>query len=158
MKTIEYRDVLDRSEWPPGPWDGEPDKRQWETDAGLPGLAVRNSLGGLCGYVGVPLGHPFHRVDADDAQTRGALDCHGGLTHSGSCMESYPEAEGVCHTPDPGEPDDVWWFGFDCVHMGDLAPAETNYTRYASTATYRTIDYVAAEVESLARQLTVTAP
>ena len=37
-------------------------------------------------------------------------------------MEDAPEKSGICHIPDQGEPDDVWWLGFDCLHGGDLAP------------------------------------
>lgn len=27
MQTKEYRNIIDRTDWPSGPWDGEPDKR-----------------------------------------------------------------------------------------------------------------------------------
>ena len=57
METIEYR-TMDKSVWGPGPWQNEPDKRQWQDEAtGLPCLIVRNSMGALCGYVGVSEGH-----------------------------------------------------------------------------------------------------
>lgn len=46
--------------WGRGPWDQEPDKVQWLDEAtDLDALAVRNAGGGLCGYVGVPPGHPW---------------------------------------------------------------------------------------------------
>lgn len=35
------------------------------------------------------------------------LAVHGGLTYSDRCHDD------ICHVPAPGEPDDVWWFGFD---------------------------------------------
>lgn len=43
---------------------------------------------------------------------------------------------------------DEWWFGFDCAHTGD----KTMHSFY-SDGVKRTADYVIAECESLARQL-----
>src|SRR5688572_7588915 len=115
METREYR-TMDKATWPPGPWQHEPDKAQWQDPAtGLPCLIVRNSSGALCGYVGVSKGHPLFEVGyqgADDYD----LSCHGGLTYSEHCQPSTDEALGICHVPAPGEPDHVWWFGFDCAH------------------------------------------
>jgi hypothetical protein len=64
--TIEYR-TTDKTEWGAGPWQDEPDKRQW-TDAvtGLPCLIVRGPIGALCGYVGVSSDHPLHGREYDD--------------------------------------------------------------------------------------------
>lgn len=64
MKTIEYR-TIDKSSWPRGEWDHEPDKRQWQDEAtGLPCLIVRQrDSGHLCGYVGVPKSHALHGRD-----------------------------------------------------------------------------------------------
>jgi hypothetical protein len=98
MKTIEYRH-RDKSDWGEGPWQDEPDKRQWQDEAtGLPCLVVRNRGGALCGYVGVPAGHPCFEVDYDDVygtynedyteRTSGPLpdlEVHGGLTFSDFC-------------------------------------------------------------------------
>ena len=131
MKTITYETnpQIDKTGWPPGEWDNEPDKKQWEDKAtGLPCLAVRNRMGAWCGYVGVPKGHRFHGMHYDEVHLRNEIvedpypPAHGGLTFADTCMEGAPEAEGVCHVPEPGEPDDVWWLGFDCLHGGDLAP------------------------------------
>jgi hypothetical protein len=55
--------LRDRTGWEPGPWDDEPDKIEFTTTVGLPGLIVRSHSGGLCGYVGVPPGHQFYGVD-----------------------------------------------------------------------------------------------
>lgn len=64
MQTLEYRSH-DKSAWGPGPWQDEPDKRQWRDEAtGLPCLIVRSPMGGnLCGYVGVPREHALHGKD-----------------------------------------------------------------------------------------------
>lgn len=52
---------VDRTDWPSGPWDDEPDRLEWRDEAtGLPSLVVRNvTTGSLCGYVGVHTGHPL---------------------------------------------------------------------------------------------------
>jgi hypothetical protein len=58
VETKEYR-TIDKTLWPRGEWDDEPDKMQWQDEAtGLPCLIVRGPVGALCGYVGVPEGHP----------------------------------------------------------------------------------------------------
>jgi hypothetical protein len=156
--STEAEHKVDRSGWRPGPWDQEPDKLNWKTEVGLDGMIVRNGMGALCGYVAVPNGHPLYGVGYSDGDypdsPEGRFDVHGGLTYSARC------AGHICHVPEPGEPDDVWWFGFDCNHSQDFAPSETNYRsalRYADFAgyggAYRDIAYVRAEVESLARQI-----
>ena len=153
----EYRTV-NKAEWGDGPWMDEPDKRQW-TDAatGLPCLIVRNTrLGQLCGYVGVPATHLAHGQNHDEVP--GDIDVHGGLTFSGGCRHPDDEAHGICHVPAPGEPDDVWWLGFDCGHASDLSPGlRATLASLGCNAhwpeEYRTVDYVAAECARLAKQL-----
>ena len=49
------------------------------------------------------------------------LDVRGGVTFADGCDED-PEY-GICHRQAPGEPQHVFWFGFDCGHAPDLAPA-----------------------------------
>jgi len=150
MNTTDQNRHVDRSGFPPGPWDDEPDKIQWTTKAGLPGLIVRNSIGSLCGYAAVNPGHPLHGTDYDKAQATYEITAHGGLTYSNTCQADGP----ICHTPEPGQPDDVWWFGFDCAHGNDASPGLEYVMGYFSfTRTYRDIHYVTEEVENLAQQL-----
>jgi hypothetical protein len=156
MKTIEYRDIVDRSDWLSGPWDAEPDKVQWQDpDTGMPCLAVRNKMGFWCGYVGVTQGHPFFGAGYDDEKVD--VRVHGGLTFSSFCTENDKE-HGVCHRPDPGEPDHVWWLGFDCCHAFDLAPGVVAVLKNngASTDVYRNLRYVKRECRKLAKQLAET--
>lgn len=137
---------MNKQEWGPGPWQTEPDRIEWRTAAGLPALMVRQpNHGAWCGYVAVAPGHPAHGKSYDDV----AVDVHGGLTYADACSGS------VCHVPAPGEPDDVWWLGFDCVHGGDLAPGNVGLRLILGYGIYRDVDYVQAECESLARQLTL---
>lgn len=115
MQTIEYRDLVDRKDWPSGPWDQEPDKRQWVDPAtGLACMFVRNNMGALCGYVGVPPTHPDYGSDYADVD----VSVHGGLTFAGKCQEDGL----ICHRVEVGEDDDVWWLGFDMAHWLDVIP------------------------------------
>lgn len=138
---------VDREGWPAGPWDKEPDR--WEGQhAGFPVLAVRNtSIGNWCGYVGLPVGHRW-LIDAD------ALDesrVHGGITYGPSpCQPEGP----ICHAPAAGEPDDVRWIGFDCIHSGDYAPGLGRHEPLGPRdgEVYRTLEYVQAQTRELADQ------
>jgi hypothetical protein len=155
-------DKVDRSEWGPGPWDGEPDKVQWKDDAtGMDCLAVRNDhSGNWCGYVGVPPGHALHGADYDAVRFEGEdgyPDVHGGLTFADECVKADAPCRGICHIPEPEEPEHLWWFGFDCHHYRDLAPGAAVYDRKhgfdRGDTTYRTLGYVQAECASLAKQI-----
>ena len=150
METKTYT-TIDRKGWPSGPWDGEPDKVQWpDEETGLPCLAVRHHRNGhWCGYVGVPPGHPLHGKDAGDV----SFNVHWGVNFAEGCAPNADESRSICHVAAEGEPDHVWWFGFDCAHSGDAPPGEQMYrgTRYDDV--YRTLDYVLRECKSLAAQI-----
>lgn len=152
--------LCDKSTWLPGPWQDEPDRVEWRSPSGLACLIVRNNFGALCGYVGVGPDHPLHGKEYGEVDLR----AHGGLTFSAPCQEDGK----ICHIPEPGEPDAVWWFGFDCAHSGDFW--EVTYgpqhpmvlkaphlfgadIRRRSGDVYRDIEYVKAEVNSLATQI-----
>lgn len=211
MERIEYRDVIDKAEWARGEWSGEPDKIQWmDEGTGLPCLIVRGPVGALCGYVGVPEGHPFHGLgysscrhgacpdkrDYCDHTPESILRAHGGVTFAGGCSDTrrerweewrrgrkaweaeartYPKGDAarrlkewagcfdnyeawaerahrrfICHIPGAGEPDHVWWFGFDCAHCDDHCPS---MDRAVDRGVYRNIAYVEAECRELAKQL-----
>lgn len=66
MQTKEWT-TTDKSDWGVGPWQSEPDKRQWvDEETGLPCLIVRNPGGALCGYVGVSKGHPMFEKEYNE--------------------------------------------------------------------------------------------
>ncbi len=155
METREYT-TFDKSGWGPGPWQTEPDKTQWADAAtGYPCLIVRNRLGALCGYVGVAQGHPYFGVRFHEV----SVQVHGGLTYSDRCQLIGDEAQRVCHIPGEGESDQVWWFGFDCAHCFDYAPAFDLWNSIPSLRSptgypqYRDVEYVKNEVARLAQQL-----
>jgi hypothetical protein len=137
---------IQKSSWPPGPWRDEPDREEWRAN-GFPCLIVRGPSGALCGYVGVPPGHPWHGKDWGDLD---GVHVHGGLTYSDRCQENGE----ICHVAKPGEPEDVWWLGFDCAHSGDQCPAMlvSPVGFYQSGEIYKSITYVRTEVESLSEQ------
>ncbi len=134
-----------RATWPEGEWTNELDRLEFE-HAGLPCIMQRNALGNWCGYVAVSPGHILYGVDARNID----IEVHGGLTYANACMGA------VCHIPKPGEPDDVWWLGFDAAHAGDRVPEmafsiTTGEPR--EWETYRDQDYIKEQTEGLADQL-----
>lgn len=132
-----------------GPWVTEPDKIQWVDQAtDLDCLMVRNRYGAWCGYVGVTQAHPWFELDYDAVD----VEVHGGLTFADRCQPGLEEARGVCHRAEPGRAEDVWWLGFDCAHLDDLAPLLTPRIGLGHE-TYRDRHYVAAEVARLAQQI-----
>lgn len=195
METREYRTIdksaWEVGEWQAEPdkrqWQDEKTK--------LPCLIVRGPSGALCGYVGVAPGHPLHgsaygakttlpretlvrlltdrevlSLYSDDLDSEegisveSILPAHGGITFAEACVHGA-ESSGICHVPAPGEPDNVWWFGFDCAHAGDFTPG-TNHrlpadlrdhigapTGWGRTIQYRNVGYVEAECRTLAEAL-----
>jgi hypothetical protein len=149
MKNIALTNLVDKSGWTRGEWDGEADKEQWTDEkTGLPCLFVRNHSGFLCGYVGINSSHPFfeqHHGNCD-------VSVHGGLTFSDKCMPHEMNEPKVCHSVEDGEDDNVWWLGFDCAHGGDFCPAYHS-TESRAHFKYRTVEYVKNECADLAQQL-----
>lgn len=155
MKKISYHTMKNKADWGDGPWVTEPDKMQWQDRATkLPCLIVRNNGGALCGYVGVTEGHPaFGKESVGDIE----LGVHGGITFSGFCQPHDDEhSKGICHIPGKGEPDRVFWLGFDCSHLGDVSPRyerELRFPKFVEDQFYKDFTYVRRQVAQLARQL-----
>jgi hypothetical protein len=154
MQTKQWSTV-DKSGWGEGPWQDECDKKQWQDEAtGLPCLIVRNHSGALCGYVGVTEAHPWYGKSYSDLN----VAVHGGLTFADACQPGDADSS-ICHVPDAGEPDNVWWFGFDCAHYRDASPSrnarDPHFVDHSEV--YRDIEYVQAQVTNLARQIAAQA-
>lgn len=98
-----------RSAWGEGPWMAEPDLVEWRDAATpYPLLIVRGDIGALCGYVGVPPGHPGHGQNAQISISS------EGITARRCCHGLFAPT---------GEPPDCWWLGFDCGHIHvEIAP------------------------------------
>lgn len=162
MKRIQYDNVIDKSSWPDGPWQHEPDKVQWQApNTQLPCIVLRSSvIGAWYGYVGVPQGHPLHGMIHDDANKH--VEVHGGLTYSATCGPHPPKhrdiARAVYHVTEPDDPELVWLFGFDCAHAQDYSPTVAHRQEGEAgvdARNYRDFAYVTAQYESLARQLAI---
>lgn len=133
-----------------GEWDDEPDREEFQ-HAGFPCLLSRSAMTlTWCGYVGVPVGHPLHGKGPTD-EGFPSLNVHGGVTYTAACFGV------ICHKPNPGESDDVWWIGFDCAHASDVLPlvGVNVYLGHllSSFPTYKPIGFVRNEVKNLAEQL-----
>ena len=108
--------VIDKSTWGPGPWQDEPDRVDF-VHQGLACLLLRDPRGGnWCAYVGVPREHRLHGKDwIDQGPLFEGLDAE--VNYTAVCGDP------ICHTPEPGMPDDVWWIGRDFGHTWDFCPA-----------------------------------
>lgn len=146
MKDTELT-YQDKTEWGDGPWQQEPDKQQWTSASGLPCLLARGPGGGLCGYVGVPKGHPW--FEKDYGAVKPDPDVHGGLTYANHCQGM------ICLEVEEGEDQNIWWLGFDCAHAGDLSPA---FQKIGTHDEYRDVAYVRHETENLAKQTVACTP
>jgi hypothetical protein len=150
------RAMMKKNSWGAGPWQDEPDRLEWrDGSTGYICLIRRSEFGGhLCGYVGLPVGHPLVGKDLEKIDAR----AHEGLDYAGPCLNDLRQT-----LPGPAV---VYWFGFYCARADDILPALTNLEdmpklrRVAEKAnpafrgrTYRTLDYVRRRCEQLAQQL-----
>jgi hypothetical protein len=143
---------VDRTDWPKGPWDGEPDREEF-IFLGLPCIAVRNKLGAWCGYVGIPNNHPLRDKSYNQLYDMEVdINIHGGLTFSdyGTFPMNHSQLEHKA----------TWYYGFDCAHSGDLVPSMLALnvkfgipTGFSFHESYCTFDYCKSQIKSLARQL-----
>ena len=109
---------------------------------GFQWVVVNNGMGYRCGYVRVPLGHPWHGTDYNDLN----VEVHGGL--------SFAKADVPCDAPGA---DTDWWIGFDCAHAFDAPDPELvlvlpNQAFRLREAEVRTQAYTENECRSLCQQ------
>ncbi len=158
LLRVQYkRPGIDRSKWPPGPWDDEPDLIEWKDEhTGYPCMVMRSDFsGGLCGYVGVWPSHPHYGAEnsaGNDGMDDIPVQVHGGLTFAGL---------GILH--DDGRPLLCWALGFDCSHAFDDTPWMAGMMsdrlrfitrhRLVPEGRYWRVEAVMYEVERLAEQL-----
>lgn len=111
-------------------------EKHWTTKVGYEASAIFINGSYRTGYVAVPKEHSFFGKDYNNLGF--SLDVHGGLTYSGG--------DGLY--PIEYDKEKLWWFGFDCMHFGDL-----RLGRYYSAGSHRSLEYIENECESLAEQL-----
>ena len=131
---------VDKSKFKAGPWSSEPDFTEFR-HAGFDCAIVRHGeLGHLCGYVGVPNGHPMHGKKFE--KLCDIIDSHGGVSYAGKGDKT------------PMTNKALWWIGFDCAHHGDLVPFILLYNpKQDERDAYRDYEYVTKETKYLAEQL-----
>jgi hypothetical protein len=139
--------AIDKSKWTKGEWTDELDHIAFE-HKGVPCIIHRSpSSGALCGYAAVPPGHPWHGKRYQDIDA----DVNGGLSYGEACQGA------ICHVPKPGEPDDVYWLGFDCAHGHDISPAHSQFGDHfmggEHFSTYKDVAFVRRDCERLAEQI-----
>lgn len=162
-----------------GPWAGEADKVAWiDAETGLGCIILRQKDGTLSGYVGVPIDHPLFGFEADALPVDLASAAHGGVTYAKACeanrferrAHGQPREERytICHTTyvrreqeyrtvqtteDEFEHEDLWWFGFDTSHPGDLIPRPGLGRNHHQGGVYRDQAFVYTGIVELARLL-----
>lgn len=100
---------VDKSAWGDGPWQSEPDKMQWQDEAtGFACLIVRDPMGALCGYVGVPETHPAHGLSYDGTPDEALRFI---ISNPATAMNMLAKALHI-------SPDDPWSRGFAaCLYL-----------------------------------------
>ena len=128
-------------------WLTEEDRETWvDEETGYTCLILRHDdMLHLCGYVYVPVDHPWFKLEygqATDDDSRPPeldLEVHGGCTFSGMHTENNENTE--------------WCFGFDCAHLSDYSPGMAKYGMDRDQDTYRNWAYVKQQCEAMAKQL-----
>ena len=153
-------------------------EKDWLTSAGFRAVVTMGSMGHRCGYVGVNKDHPLYEKDyndsldcinIDESEEIGkrsilsllcarksspllVFDVHGGITYAGGGGSIEDNKYPVIS--------DLWWFGYDCNHLGDAKSPEyidkefsQDHAFYSySDGIHRSLDYCIDECESLATQ------
>lgn len=118
----------------------------------------------LCGYVGVKpksklYGHQYYCYTESEKglseieKALNAIIVHGGLSFSGNIKG------GCLHEHESYNNDKYWFFGFDCVHAGDISRWEmewnikNGFRQREVGEEYRDMEYVTNEVNKLAEQI-----
>jgi hypothetical protein len=155
--------TIDRTGWATGDWDDEPDKMVWVDPATDLDCMIHRveTTGALCGYVGVPTGNPAFGEEPFES----GYNVHGGVTYGSPCQPGEDPSQGICHVPEPGRPEEVYWLGFDCSHAWDVMPAMMareaalgmppmpDFGDRFPRTTYKDVNYVIAEIRKLAEQV-----
>lgn len=138
--------------YPPGPWDDEPDILSWsDEETGYLCCAWRHpQLGILCGYVGVPEGHPAY---GEVQPLRETIAGYGGINYIDKGLGGADGQETVLEAFSG-----LWVLGFDCMHASDLVPFFLSLgLQPYKHAKYRDLPYVRAQCQSMAAQLAALA-
>ena len=174
---------IDKSSWGPGPWQDEPDKREWVHGEFICQALRQKESGHWCGYVGVDKDHTlfgvnydFEMLITDEFKNREIIEgrtsyidiflnmgCTEGYIQLGTLIDTHCGLTYANNFP-KGEWDDYWFFGFDCAHADDFAPGALpdmvilflliDATDFHQGES-RALGYVQREITKLAEQLEV---
>ncbi len=149
--SVEYN-VIDRSSFPKGPWDKEPDiVRLWDERTWAPGLILRPSTGHLCGYIGFTENHPLYDIGYNEAYkiAEGEGEVRNQVFGSELTFAGKYDHISPC----------IWWLGWDHAHAGDVVPSLLQFSSGRSNTwlhrdeTYKDIMYVKREIEDIVSRL-----
>ena len=127
------------AELPEGPWQSEPWQVTWtDPETQLTCELKRNLSGAWCGYVYVPLSHPWAPTDGTESVSTSDdrfdnVEIHWGITFARVL-------------------NGLMCVGFDCSHLYDTSPAMAEPYGSEYHSIYRDMAYAKRQVESLARQ------
>lgn len=162
-------DIFDDPEFSQGEWVHEPDFYfSGSTNEALyPKAIIRHpSLYHYCGYLLLPLGHPFHGINYNDID----IHCHGDLTYSGYILNPITVTSLLPFNVSVRlkkllEPySDYWAIGFDAAHFRDLSPGLIMIDKRMSTTgmnqnllldgkTYKNFNYMLAQINEIEIQI-----
>ena len=78
---------------------------EWEIDGFRAVIMKHDEMQHLCGYAGIPQGHPLHSKQCDD------IEVHNSISYESDISPT-------------GERDGLWWIGFHCAGLFDETPGE----------------------------------
>jgi len=111
---------------------------------GLPCLILRNKGGWWCGYVGVPNNSKLYGKNYYTT-----TESKDGISHIETLINNIKVHGGLTYAR--LKEDNIWYFGFNCAHSGDLNRFLLDYQDQNDI--YRTKEYVIEECKRLAKQL-----
>lgn len=155
-----------------------PKELDYYVEGDFPCSIWRNKMGVLCGYIGVPRGHPWYGEEYSEINAH----VHGGITYTEHELYGHPNTvtrlqDRVEHASDGVMRDfyqrhldreldhqgdsrefphvtglDIWWLGFDCGHAYDYIPALSMIPNITTKECFRDEEYVRKEITSLVSQ------
>ncbi|PNX48695.1 MAG: hypothetical protein BV459_01855 [Thermoplasmata archaeon M11B2D] len=128
-------------------WEKEPSVAKFiDKQTGFRCMILRNpTLKHLCGYVAVDAKSPLCGIEYS-ANIFRDIDVHGGLTFAGKITIECSN-------------DNLYWFGFDAAHVGDITPFIYEHSLTSSDyviqkgCEYRNMEYMEKQCKKLAKQL-----
>lgn len=138
MSNVIFIKFANKSKFPNGIWNKEPDFCEWEMN-NLLCLAIRNmSFGFWTGYVGLPDTHILYNKNYNDLiNCDMKLDVYGGISLVGKLPKQFDKYN------------DRWWIGFETSQDIDLIPILT-YDNFDKKISYKNFKFILKEINRIA--------